>query len=102
MALGPFLAAQHFTPLLALSSPGKIINTSSDLASIKDSDGGRISYRMAKAALNMQTASLAADFIASKTNIAVVAVHPGRVPTELSGGHGDVGLVQFVEGMVGR
>lgn len=28
----------------------------------QDSDGGRLSYRMAKAALNQQTASLSADF----------------------------------------
>ncbi|KAH3946480.1 hypothetical protein HBH98_055750 [Parastagonospora nodorum] len=100
MALGPFLATKHFAPLLSAGSPGKIINISSDLASIKNTDGGRMSYRMAKASLNMQTASLAADFKASNTNIAIVAVHPGRVPTDLSGGKGDVDLVESVQGMV--
>jgi NAD(P)-dependent dehydrogenase (short-subunit alcohol dehydrogenase family) len=55
---------------------------------------------MAKASLNMQTASLAADFKANKTNISIVAVHPGRVPTDLSGGKGDVDLVESVKGMV--
>jgi len=55
---------------------------------------------MAKASLNMQTASLAADFEANKTNIAIVAVHPGRVPTDLSGSKGDVDLVESVQGMV--
>jgi len=32
---GPFLATKHFTPLLSVGSLGKIINVSSDLASIK-------------------------------------------------------------------
>lgn len=59
-----------------------------------------MSYRMAKASLNMQTASLAADFKATKTNIAIVAVHPGRVPTDLPGRKGDVDLVESVQGMV--
>ncbi|KAK3373175.1 hypothetical protein B0T24DRAFT_622292 [Lasiosphaeria ovina] len=87
MALGPFLATQHFPPLLQKSTLGKILNVSSDLASIADSDGGRIGYCMAKAALNQQTASLAADFTSQRI-MALVAVHPGRVPTRMSRGTG--------------
>jgi hypothetical protein len=55
---------------------------------------------MAKASLNMQTASLAVDFKNSNTNIARASVHLGRVPTDLSGGNGNVDLVESVEGIV--
>jgi hypothetical protein len=49
------------------------------------SDGGRLSYRMAEVALNQQAASLAADFRYKGINVALVAVHPGRVPARMSG-----------------
>jgi NAD(P)-dependent dehydrogenase (short-subunit alcohol dehydrogenase family) len=63
-------------------------------------DGGRISYRMAKAALNQQTASLAADFVAEGINVALVAIHPGDVPTRMSGGAGNVKLSDSARGIV--
>ncbi|KAJ8132596.1 hypothetical protein O1611_g1027 [Lasiodiplodia mahajangana] len=100
MALGPFLATLHFLPLLKKCDLGKVLNISSDLASIAGTDGGRLSYRMAKAALNQQTASLAADFKEKGINVALVAVHPGRVPTRMSGGSGTDDLVKSVRCMV--
>lgn len=65
-----------------------------------DTDGGRHSYRMAKAALNQQTASLGAEFREGGVNVALVAVHPGRVPTRMSGGNGTVDLTESAYGMV--
>lgn len=100
MALGPFMATMSLLPLLKKSELGKVLNISSDLASIANSDGGRLSYRMAKVALNQQTASLAADFRAQGINVALVAVHPGRVPTRMSGGNGSVDLAESARGMV--
>lgn len=100
MAMGPFLATCHFLPLLRKRELGKVLNISSDLASISNTDGGRISYRMAKTALNQQTASLAADFKAQGINVALVAVHPGRVPTRMSGGSGSVELGESAKGMI--
>ncbi|KAK0739063.1 hypothetical protein B0T21DRAFT_136219 [Apiosordaria backusii] len=90
----------HFLSLLQKSELGKVLNISSDLASISKTDGGRLSYRMAKTSLNQQTASLAADFRADKINVALVAVHPGRVPTRMSGGNGSVDLAESADGMV--
>jgi NAD(P)-dependent dehydrogenase (short-subunit alcohol dehydrogenase family) len=55
---------------------------------------------MAKPALNRQTASLAADFKAQGINVALIAVHPGRVPTRMSGGNGSVDLGESAKGMV--
>ncbi|KAH8768357.1 hypothetical protein F5883DRAFT_604113 [Diaporthe sp. PMI_573] len=100
MALGPFLATIQFMPLLKKSELGKVMNISSDLASITNTDGGRHSYRMAKAALNQQTASLGAELREGGVNVALVAVHPGRVPTRMSGGNGTVDLKESASGMV--
>lgn len=55
---------------------------------------------MAKSALNRQTASLAADFKAQGINVALIAVHPGRVPTRMSGSNGSVDLGESAKGMV--
>lgn len=55
---------------------------------------------MAKSALNRQRASLAADFKAQGINVALIAVHPGRVPTRMSGGNGSVDLGESAKGMV--
>ncbi|KAH7127629.1 hypothetical protein EDB81DRAFT_889421 [Dactylonectria macrodidyma] len=100
MALGPFLATMSLLPLLKKSELGKVLIVSSDLASITSSYGGRLSYRMAKVALNQQTASLVADFRAQGINVALAAVHPGRVPTRMSGGNESVDLAESTEGMV--
>lgn len=53
---------------------------------------------MAKAALNMQTKSLAMDL--RGYNIALVAVHPGRVPTRMSGGNGQTDMKESSDGMM--
>lgn len=84
--------------MFAVPNPIEDRNFSANLWA--DTDGGRISYRMAKASLNMQTASLAADFKAQGLNVAVVAVHPGRVPTRMSGGNGNVDLDESANSMV--
>jgi NAD(P)-dependent dehydrogenase (short-subunit alcohol dehydrogenase family) len=55
---------------------------------------------MAKSALNRQTASLAADFKAQGINVALIAVHPGRVPTRMSGSNGSVDLGESAKGMI--
>ena len=55
---------------------------------------------MAKTALNQQTASLAADFREKGINVVLVAVHPGRVPTRMSGGNGTDDLNESARGMI--
>jgi NAD(P)-dependent dehydrogenase (short-subunit alcohol dehydrogenase family) len=51
---------------------------------LTDNDGRWLGYRMAKAALNSQTRSLAGELKAAGFNIAVVAVAPGVVATRLT------------------
>jgi hypothetical protein len=55
---------------------------------------------MAKAALNQQRACLAAEFRAEGIDFALMAVHPGRVPTRQGGGNGNVDLTKSAAGMV--
>jgi len=49
---GPFVTSKHFLPFLSKSLQGRIINISSDFASIADNTGGNASYRISKCALN--------------------------------------------------
>ena len=74
---------------LALRAPlrkggGKILHISSGLASIADNQtGGYLGYRMAKAALNMMSKSLAHDL--RSDGIASAVVEPGWVQTDMGG-----------------
>lgn len=91
-AMAPLLFTKAFLPLLSLgdvnhtpSRVGKsmVINISSQLGSIEESNGGYTSYRLSKAALNMATKSLSVELKTSE--IFVMALHPGWVKTEMGG-----------------
>ncbi|ETN38695.1 uncharacterized protein HMPREF1541_06732 [Cyphellophora europaea CBS 101466] len=60
--IGPFLTSKHLTRSLR-GSPwgGRILNISSDAASIADNTGGNLPYRLSKTALNQLTATIAAE-----------------------------------------
>ncbi|HJL14681.1 MAG TPA: SDR family oxidoreductase [Sandaracinaceae bacterium LLY-WYZ-13_1] len=62
---------------------GVVLNVSSRLASIARNEGLSVPYRMAKAALNMMTRTLAVELRARR--VAVVAVSPGWVRTDMGG-----------------
>jgi NAD(P)-dependent dehydrogenase (short-subunit alcohol dehydrogenase family) len=79
-ALGPLRVIQALLP--SLPAGAKIALISSRAGSIGDnSSGGIYGYRMAKAALNMAGVSLARDLRARE--IAVIALHPGVVETDV-------------------
>lgn len=81
-AMGPFLLAQALAPQLA--EGGKIANLSSQLGSIAGlSRFGTPSYAISKAALNMATALLKSAL--AERGIAVLALHPGWVQTDMGG-----------------
>ncbi|ETP32300.1 hypothetical protein F442_18966 [Phytophthora nicotianae P10297] len=96
--VGPFLVTRALQPNLQLAAKNhgaaSVVQISSLLGSINsNTDGvfastfkGQYSYSTSKAALNMMTRSLAMDL--RESNIAVVALHPGYVDTELTGNLG--------------
>lgn len=102
-AMGPLLLSQALAPLLA--DGARIANLSSQLGSIAGcSRFGTPSYNISKAAQNMATVLLA-QALAGR-GIAVVALHPGWVRTEMGGeqatetvGESAAGLLDVVDGV---
>jgi len=93
-AIGPLRVVDNTLPLLKkAASEGnhqtKIVNVSSRMGSIGDGpSGGSYGYRASKAALNMISATLAADL--KNDNIWSIAVHPGHVSTKMGGANADI------------
>ena len=84
-ALGPLLVAKHFHRMLMHDAPAVLGNLSARVGSITDNrSGGWYAYRASKAAQNMFTKNLAIELGRTGRNLAVVALHPGTVATQLS------------------
>lgn len=82
--LGVIRVSRAFLPLLEKGNSPRIVNISSGAGSISDKDDfGYYAYSASKAALNMVTRAMAAEFKPRK--VAVVAVSPGWVKTEMGG-----------------
>lgn len=83
-AIGPSLTIKHFSKLL--DPAGSVMATlSAKVGSIEDNRlGGWYSYRASKAALNMLIKTAAIEFGRTKSNTALVALHPGTVNSRLS------------------
>ena len=96
-ALGPILAARTFAP--RLKSPGGTFAVlTSRMGSIEDNGfGGFWTYRMSKAALNMAAKNMAYAF--QEDGIAVVALHPGHVKTDMGGSSAPVSPRDSVSGL---
>jgi len=104
-ALGPFLLAQALAGQLADADPAlgrrgaTIANISSELGSITDAGRfGTPSYCISKAAQNMATAQLASAL--RERGIAVVALHPGWVRTEMGGKDATLPATESVRGLL--
>ncbi len=82
-AIAPLAMAEAFASHLAAAGAPLIVNISSRLGSIAEAEGGGYSYGASKAALNMVTRKLAKDLAAQE--IAVVALSPGWVRTDMGG-----------------
>jgi len=82
--IGVVRVTRAFLPLLENGKNPRIVNISSGAASVtaKD-DNGYYAYSASKAALNMVTRAMAAEF--QPRGICVVAMTPGWVKTEMGG-----------------
>ncbi|MGK0440529.1 MAG: NAD(P)-dependent dehydrogenase (short-subunit alcohol dehydrogenase family) [Pseudohongiellaceae bacterium] len=98
-AMGP-LRLTH--ALLAnLGRGSKIAMVTSRMGSMEDNDsGGQYGYRMAKAALNAASVSLARDL--KNEGVAVAILHPGYVQTEMVGFGGDISPAVAAERLMQR
>ncbi|WGZ94376.1 MAG: SDR family oxidoreductase [Candidatus Thiothrix putei] len=91
----PMLMMQDFAANVALSERKIIANMSSKMGSIADNtSGGSYLYRSSKAALNMVNKSAAHDL--ARKGIAVVALHPGWVRTDMGGPNGELSVEESV------
>jgi NAD(P)-dependent dehydrogenase (short-subunit alcohol dehydrogenase family) len=83
-SMAPFKMASAFTPNLAAGQLKKLVTLSSKMGSLDDNtSGGSYIYRTSKVAANMVMKSLATDL--KPYGIAVAALHPGWVQTEMGG-----------------
>lgn len=103
---GPIVCTQAALPWLRRSSLGTIVNVSSRLGSISRIASGaydhlRISYamRISKAAQNMLTACLHRELLPE--NIAVYAVHPGRLQTRMGSADADIDVAEAATRLLG-
>jgi len=80
---GPWLMVQQFLPLLRASEHPRIVNVSSEAASLAGLGGGTPAYTASKVALNALTRMLAAELRAD--HVLVNAVCPGWVATDMGG-----------------
>ena len=94
-SLGPLLAARAIEGRIAQG--GKVVALSSQMGSIVENRGGAWSYRMSKAALNMGLSSLAIEL--RPRTIAVAAVHPGWVRTDMGGDQAPLAPEESVRGL---
>lgn len=81
--LGPLNLCQVFVPLMKRNNYGRVVNVSSEMASLKDMGGGTAAYRISKTALNAITVTLAAEV--KNYNIKVNSMCPGWVRTRMGG-----------------
>ncbi|KAA3639324.1 MAG: SDR family NAD(P)-dependent oxidoreductase [Proteobacteria bacterium] len=98
-AMGPLRVSETLLPVLADNA--KIGIVTSRMGSITDNDSGSsYGYRMSKAAANMAARSLSVDL--KDQGIAVAALHPGYVKTDMTGHQGYVEAPQAAAGLIQR
>jgi len=62
-------------------------------------NGRKIGYKIAKAALNAETKTIAMDLRERGSKVALMAISPGWVKTKLSGWEGTTDIEDSVDGM---
>lgn len=97
--LGPLRVTEAL--LTYLQRGARVAHISSRMGSIADnSSGGFYGYRASKAALNAVSRSLSIDL--APKGVSVIALHPGFVQTEMTGGRGLIGPEESARGLLER
>ena len=95
--LGPMLVTQALMPNLRGGELKRIVNITSQLASIENNSGGYYGYRESKAALNMFTRSLALEL--GPEGFICLAIHPGWVRTDMGGPQANLSAEESITAM---
>jgi len=94
-AIAPYLLGKALLP--RMTSGARMIAISSGMGSIAENGGGWVPYRTSKAALNMAWNSLAME--AKRSGVAVVALSPGWVKTDMGGAGAEITAQESVSDM---
>ena len=100
-SVAPMLVTQAMTPLLEKGGKQpKIVCITSGLGSISRAEGLTfgLSYGMSKAALNMGVKKLASEL--KRRGVAIVALHPGWVQTDMGGSGATLRPAESIGGML--
>jgi NAD(P)-dependent dehydrogenase (short-subunit alcohol dehydrogenase family) len=95
--LGPLRVIQALLPALRRSKSPKIITLTSKMGSLSYASSDRVAYRASKAAANKVTQCLASDL--KPLGIAVAALHPGWVRTDMGGPEADISVEESASGI---
>lgn len=104
-SFAPLMMTQQFLTLLRRSHHPKVINLSSEMGSVAETDySGWYAYCGSKAALNMISKLLSNDL--GRHNVIVAPVDPGWVQTDMGGEGADLppedsaaGIIALIDGM---
>jgi NAD(P)-dependent dehydrogenase (short-subunit alcohol dehydrogenase family) len=96
--LGPLRVVQALLPNLRQGKRKTIVNMSSQLGSIENSNGGWYAYRASKAALNQINKSLGVEL--GRDGFICVVLHPGWVRTDMGGSGATYSPEESVSGLV--
>jgi len=95
--LGPLRVTQALLPNLRAASSAKVAVISSRMGSFTDPATNMIAYRASKTAVNKLIQGLAADL--APEGIALVALHPGWVRTDMGGAAADLAPEESAAGL---
>jgi NAD(P)-dependent dehydrogenase (short-subunit alcohol dehydrogenase family) len=96
--LGPLRVTQALLPNLRAGKRRTIVNMSSQLGSITDSNGRWYAYRASKAALNQINKTLSAEL--APEGFTCVVLHPGWVRTDMGGAGATYSPEESVAGLI--
>jgi NAD(P)-dependent dehydrogenase (short-subunit alcohol dehydrogenase family) len=95
--LGPLRLTQALLPALRRAAHAKIITISSNMGAMSSTNSDNVAYRASKAAVNKVMQCLATQM--KQENIAVAALHPGWVRTDMGGANADISVGESAEGI---
>jgi NAD(P)-dependent dehydrogenase (short-subunit alcohol dehydrogenase family) len=95
--IGPLRVTQALLPSLRKARGAKVVIISSRMGSLSYAKSDRVAYRASKAAVNKLTQCLATDL--AEEGIAVAALHPGWVRTDMGGPSADISVEESALGL---